>query len=481
MASAGGLGRAAARFLSSGGAAAATAARAAAVSGAVIAGQPTPSTHPQLLAPGEVQPGVRASEFAARRAALAAMLPPGAVAVLPAAPLVYMAGVIPYPYRQSADFLYLTGITQPYAVAVLDSSRRYTLFVADEDAWREQWDGARMSAEAAAEVFGADEAYRMSQMPAHLSEVLSGATTILCDLDQHPEAVAAVRKLPPFQQAAQQHRVQPLRPLLHRLRWRKSAGELALMRHSAQLAAAAMTECIQMSHPGVQEHQLAATFEHRCKIGGAQRMAYPPVVAGGPDACTIHYSRNDKAVRGDQMVLLDGGCEYQGYCSDVTRTWPVGGKYSGAQKAVYEAVLEVHRTCLDACQPGSTLRQLHHISVRLLADALAQLGIVPGQSATDIMQGSFRRFYPHSVGHWLGLDTHDSSTMSHDRPLEAGVVLTIEPGLYIPDEPRFGPFAGVGVRIEDDVAITASGHEVLSGGVPVGVAELEELVGSAAL
>ncbi|EFN53170.1 hypothetical protein CHLNCDRAFT_136970 [Chlorella variabilis] len=451
------LRRAAQRILQGGGAARA----------AALAGQPTPLTHPGLLQPGELQPGVSAAEFASRRDRLAGMLPPGAVAVLPAAPLVYMAGVIPYPYRQSADFLYLTGITQPYALAAVDSSRRFTLFVADPDAWREQWDGARLGPEAAAE------------LPSKLGSLLGDASAVLYDAEAKESC--AVRQLPAFQEATAQQRVQPLRPLMHKLRWRKSPAELALMQHSAQLAAAAMSGCIQRSQPGVHEHQLAVVFEHGCKAGGAQRMAYPPVVAGGPDACTIHYSRNDKSVPGDQMVLLDGGCEYHGYCSDVTRTWPTGGKYSGAQRAVYDAVLEVHRACLEACQPGATLRQLHHISVRLLAEAIAQLGLLPGQAAGDIMQGSYRRFYPHSVGHWLGLDTHDSSTMSHDRPLEPGVVLTIEPGLYIPDDEAFGRYRGIGVRIEDDVAVTAAGHEVLSADVPVEAAEVEQLVGAAAL
>ncbi|KAL4859087.1 Intermediate cleaving peptidase 55 [Chlorella vulgaris] len=465
----GALRRAAARFV-------AATQSAESLRAAALAGQPTPLTHPELLQPGELLPGVPAAEFAARRDRLAALLPPGGIAVLPAAPLVYMSGVIPYPYRQSADFLYLTGITQPYAVAAVDSSRRFSLFVADPDAWREQWDGARLGPVAAAEVFGAHEAFPISQLPSRLGSMLGEASAVLYDAESKDPC--AVLHLPAFQAAAARHCLQPLRPLMHKLRWRKSAAELALLRRSAKLAAAAMAGCIQQSHPGVHEHLLAASFEHTCKAGGAQRMAYPPVVAGGADACTIHYSRNDKPVPGDHMVLLDGGCEYQGYCSDVTRTWPVGGKYSGAQRAVYEAVLSVHRACLAACKPGTTLRQLHHTSVRLLADALAQLGVQPGHSASDIMQGSYRRFYPHSVGHWLGLDTHDSSTMSHDRQMEPGVVLTIEPGLYIPDDPAFGHFRGIGVRIEDDVAITAAGHEVLSGDVPVGVEDIEQLVGS---
>lgn len=205
--------------------------------------------------------------------------------------------MIPYPYRQSADFLYLTGISQPHVVAAVDASRRFTLFVADVDDYREQWDGARLGPQAATELFGAHEAYPLSQLPSRLGPLLGDASAVLFDSAQPADPACPVRALPAFQAAAAEQRVQPLRPLTHRLRWRKSAAELALMRRSARLATAAMAGCMARSRPGVSEHELAAHFEHSCKAGGAQRMAYPPVVAGGSDACTVHYSRNDK-VRG---------------------------------------------------------------------------------------------------------------------------------------------------------------------------------------
>ena len=251
------------------------------------------------------------------------------------------------------------------------------------------------------------------------------------------------------------------------------------MRKSAGMAAHAMIDCMRGSFLGVSEHNMAALFEYKCKSAGAQRMAYPPVVAGGANACTIHYSRNDRCLPGDEMVLLDGGCELYGYCSDVTRTWPIGGKFSGAQAAVYDAVLTAHRRLLDAVRPGATLRALHHTSIRFLSEALVNLGVTHGKSAEAIMRDqSFRTFYPHSVGHWLGMDTHDSATMSHDRPLEPGVVLTIEPGLYIPDREEFGALAGIGVRLEDDVAVTVEGAEVLSAAVPLEMDEVAAMVGS---
>lgn len=362
---------------------------------------------------------------------LAGMLPSSGLAVLQAAPQVFVTGVIPYPYRQDADFQYFTGITQPGAVAVLQSNGRYILFYPDYNETEVKWNGARLSHDATLSFFGADEAYPMREMPSRLSTMLAAASTIVLEPESPNLAplAATVSQLPGTVLAAQQGRVQPLRPLTHKLRWRKTPAELALMRRSAAAAASAMTQCMAHTRPGVSEHTIASLFEWRCKAAGAQRMAYPPVVAGGPDACTIHYSRNDKMLTAQDLLLLDGGCEMWGYASDVTRTWPVGGKFSSPQTAIYEAVLSAHRQLIEACRPGVTLRQLHHLSVRLLTDSLYGLGIAKGPNADAIVaNGTFRKYYLHSVGHWLGMDTHDSSTMVHDRPLEPGVVLTIEPG-----------------------------------------------------
>jgi Xaa-Pro aminopeptidase len=253
------------------------------------------------------------------------------------------------------------------------------------------------------------------------------------------------------------------------MRWKKSEAELALMRRSAGIAAEAMTMCMSATNRSgatSSEHELSALFEYECRTRGAQRMAYPPVVASGSDATTIHYSRNDKQLVPGDLLLVDAGCEYYGYCSDVTRTWPVGGRFEGANRDVYEAVLETHAALLRACVPGNTLRQLHHMSVDMLRDALRSLGL----------EGDYKTFYPHSVGHWLGMDTHDAPSVSHDLPLEDGVTLTIEPGLYIPDDPRYGHYRGIGVRIEDDVLIrNGGGCDVLSASAPCGPDEIERL------
>ncbi|KAK9811610.1 hypothetical protein WJX72_006911 [[Myrmecia] bisecta] len=440
----------------------------------IVAGQPIPETHPELFAEGELLPGVSGNEFADRRRRLSELLSPGSVAVIPAAPVQFMAGAIPYPYRQDADFLYLTGIQQQ-AVAVIESAASggvYTLFVPQSE--KAQWDGARMNCDAAVDVFGADDAYPMTELARRLHPIVNNASAVLYEASSGGGVVhREVRQLYAAMEAGQ---VKALRATLHQMRWRKSLTEVNMMRASASASAGAMLRCMQQSRPGVHEQQLAASFEYDCKVAGAQRMAYPLVVAGGVDACTIHYTRNDKRVEDGSVLLMDAGCELHGYASDVTRTWPVTGRFSSAQRDLYEVVLDTHRQCIEACRPGATLRSIHQLSVTLLSQGLAQLRIFGNMSGSHIMSNTYRTAYPHSVGHWLGMDTHDTSSVSHDTPLEPGVVLTVEPGLYIPDEERYGRFAGVGVRIEDDVAVTAGAPEVLSAGVPVAAEDVERVV-----
>ncbi|MEW5312326.1 MAG: hypothetical protein WDW38_003968 [Sanguina aurantia] len=445
------------------------------------AGQPVPATHPQLLSPGELAPGIHSSEFRGRRKRLCTLLQPGACAIIPASATNYMAGVIPYPYRQDPDMMYFTGINQ-HAVAVLTAPARsvreqgpakdtYTLFIEPPNPERSRWDGERLDRQAAFEVFGADEVYYSNetpldskesavnlgllrkglsleppvsalratshprpttQLPQFLAEMASACPALHFDLDRtssHQHAPIATA----LQPAIRAGRVSMLRPLTHHMRLIKSPAEVAAMRLAAQWSAQAIVSCMSMSRPDVGEWEVAARFEYEVAKRGAARLAYPSVVAGGSDACTIHYSRHDKRVPGGQMLLMDAGCEHGGYVSDVSRTWPVSGKFTGPQREVYNIVLETHKS----------------------------------------------EFYWHSVGHWLGLDTHDTALVYHDKKLVAGHVITIEPGLYIPDEPRFGVYAGIGVRIEDDVVLTEHGCEVLSKDAPIEVEDVERMVGSA--
>ncbi|KXZ55090.1 hypothetical protein GPECTOR_3g245 [Gonium pectorale] len=426
-----------------------------------------------LLAAHELTPGISAAEYRERRQRLAALLPPGGVAILPAAGVSYMSGAIPWPYRQDPDFMYLTGINQR-GVALITAAQsgrpeehRYTLFIDPPNTTRDRWDGASLTRDAA--------------LPRrlHAQAANPSGPPLLHDPDRpgahHGHHIAAALR-PASQQPG---RLAPLRPLLHSMRLVKSKAEAALMQTSAALASSAVAHCMAASAPGVTEYGIAAAFEYGVKAGGAQRLAYPSVVAGGPDACTTHYSRADKVLRAGQLVLMDAGCEYWGYVSDVTRTWPVGGRFSGPQRDVYELVLEVHQRCLATCRPGSSIRELHALSCEMLSDGIRQLRLLPGASAEEIRRNGYREFFWHSLGHYLGMDTHDTSLVGYDRKLEAGNVITVEPGLYIPDLPQFGPYRGIGVRIEDDVLLTVQGCAVLSDQAPVAVSAVEELVGSA--
>ena len=442
------------------------------------AGQPTPETHPELLEEKEVQPGITREEFRSRRQRFAEQLAPGTLAVLGAGPTQYMAGIIPYPYRPNSCFQYLTGIIQPDTLATIDSTGRFVVYTPDESQFRNTWTGALMDTRAAIATFGADAAYTVSEIRTQLKASVQRSTGLYLDLNASASQLVTADHWRLALNVIQdlKHEARPihgLNSIIHRMRWKKSEAEVGLMRRSARIAAEAMSNCMAATNKPrttASEHEISALFEYQCRTRGAQRMAYPPVVASGSDATTIHYSRNDKILAPGDLLLVDAGCEYYGYCSDVTRTWPVNGRFQGANKDVYQAVCETHAALLQACRPGNTLRQLHQMSVDLLRDALRSLGIA----------GDYKAFYPHSVGHWLGLDTHDAASVSHDLPLEDGVTLTIEPGLYIPDDDRYGHFRGIGVRIEDDVLIRDGpvGCEVLSASVPSAIDDIERLLAS---
>lgn len=432
-----------------------------------------------MLQAGELLPGLSVAEFVQRRQRLAETLPADSVALIPAPPINYMAGNVPYPYRPDADFTYLTGIRQANVLAAVSSATgsgqgAYTLFVPDHSPNGELWEGSSISTAAAEGLFGANAAFPMSQLRTRLPGILAGASKVLLDearLRQHLPLLSALQgcQLPDA-------RIRPLRSFMHRLRWKKSAAEVSLLRQAASMAADGIKQCMRLTRPGAREYQLAATFEHHCKMGGAAGVGYTPIVASGADACTIHYSRNDKALRSGDLIKMDAGCELHSYNSDITRCWPVSGSFSPQQRALYEAVLDINRQCIAQVQPGVRMSELHRLSCQLVTDALVQLGLL-GWSRRSVE--SHRRFYPHSLAHWLGMDVHDCGSVSMDSvELEPGCVMTIEPGMYIPKDQKFGAFAGIGIRIEDDILCTADGAEVMSAGVPVEVDDIEKLVGN---
>lgn len=451
------------------------------VHGLMTAGQPTPASHPYLLQEGDIQPGISKEEFSSRRKEFARRMDPGSFAIVGSSPTTFMSGIIPYPYRPNAGFQYLTGSIQPDMMAIIEYTGHFTLYCADPSDMRDTWTGALASRDACREFFGADEVHYVSELPFRLKRLVANQThkKIYIDLSEDTRRLLSAEQwqhaLGVVNAVKDTHTILSHNAILHSMRWKKSDAEIRLMRESANIAAHAMIRCMQATSHRTTEHELSALFEYTCRSKGAQRMAYPPVVGSGPDACTIHYSRNDKKLDENSMVLMDAGCEYYGYCSDVTRTWPVGGRFTGPMKDVYEAVHEAHQHLVQQCTPGKTLREIHAKSIDLLSKGLRSLACTSTLESA-LIGNSYRTFYPHSVGHWLGMDTHDCPAVSHDLPLEPNVTLTIEPGIYIPDTPKYGHFRGIGVRIEDDICTTETGADVLSCSVPTDIPSIERIM-----
>ena len=445
--------------------------------------QPLPSTHPHLLAPGELTPGVPASEYAARRLALAAALPEGAIAVFPSAPPAYMGHDVPHPYHQNTDFFWLTGFLEPSSLVACskrEGEPRWHMFVRPTSKAEEVWDGPRAGLAGAAEHFLPEGDVHATATAGKVlaQEVARGASALYYDSAANEKLDLQLSAL---RAACAEARLTPRSSarITHRLRLHKSAREQELMRRSASMCAAAfgsvMRGSVGAADRGLGEGTLAAHFEFEVKMRGAERLAYPCVVAGGPNAVALHYMHNDALLQPGQLLLMDAGCSFHGYCSDLTRTWPLSGRYSDAQRAVYEAVLDVNRQCIAACRAdGSTsLSSLHRLSLRLTFRHLVALGII----SPDDSSGASRcqRYYPHAIGHWLGLDVHDTPAVETSVPLEPGMVITIEPGLYFPlDDPAIPEWCrGIGIRVEDDVLVTDGDPLVLTAAAPKEVADVE--------
>ncbi|ESR46798.1 Intermediate cleaving peptidase 55 [Citrus sinensis] len=435
----------------------------------VDSGQPTPASHPQLMKEGEITPGISAEEYISRRKRLLEILPENSVAILAAAPEKMMTDVVPYPYRQDANYLYITGCQQPGGVAVLSHECGLCMFMPETSAHDVIWKGQIAGVDAAAETFKADKAYPMSKIQEILPDMIGRSSKLFHNQET---AVQTYTNLEAFQKADFYGAVRNLSRLTHELRWVKSPAELKLMRESASIGCQALLQTMLHSKSHPYEGLLAAKFEYECKMRGAQRMAFNPVVGGGPNAAVIHYSRNDQKIDDGDLVLMDVGCELHGYVSDMTRTWPPSGSFSSLEEALYDLILQTNKECLKLCKPGASLLQIHHYSVGMLRKGLKEIGIV-NSDGTD----PYNELNPTSIGHYLGMDVHDSSVVTYERPLEPGVVITIEPGIYIPRS-FSGPerFRGIGIRIEDEVLITETGYEVLTGSLPKEIKHIESLL-----
>ncbi|KAM4535234.1 xaa-Pro aminopeptidase 3 [Fundulus diaphanus] len=450
-------------------------------------GQPSPFTHPHLIKHGEVTPGITQTEYELRRQKLALLIEAHADKLGPSAssgnhvvivlshPTRYMTNDIPYPFHQNQDFLYLTGFMEPDSALVLYGRARpdqAILFVPRRDPGRELWDGPRAGKDGAAALTGIERVHSTEELGLVLNS-LKG-TQLWYDASQPAHSRLHQAHVLPMLEAGPVPR--SLRPLVHSLRAIKSPAEVSLMQEAGRITAQAFRRTMALSQGDVDESVLFAKFDFENRIHGANFLAYPPVVAGGNRANTLHYINNNQIIKDGEMVLLDGGCEYFGYVSDITRTWPVNGRFSPAQTELYEAVLEVQRSCLSLCSPGVSLDHIYSTMLALLGRQLKRLGILKaGTSDADALKAA-RRYCPHHVGHYLGMDVHDTPELSRSQPLQPGMVITIEPGLYICEDNDQAPehFRGLGVRIEDDVVIREKGGPlILSCAAPKTIADVE--------
>ena len=427
------------------------------------------------------------SIYRKRRERLARAIGEG-VALVPTAPERPRNRDSHYPYRFDSYFYYLTGFIEPEATLVVvgGQSPRTLLFCRERNEEREIWDGFRHGPDAARERFGFDEAHPAAALDEVLPRLLENQPALHYPIGADAEWDArAIRWLNAVRArtragVAAPERVQDVRAVLDDMRLLKDAHEAALMRRAGAIAAAAHRRAMQSARPGRNEYEIEAELLYEFRRNGAQFPAYSPIVAGGPNACVLHYVANNMPLRDGDLLLIDAGCELDGYASDITRTFPVSGRFSGAQREVYELVLAAQRAAMDKVRPGTAWNEPHDAAVRVLAQGMLDLKLVAGALDTVLEKELYKRFYMHRTGHWLGLDVHDAGEYKREgkwRPLVPGMVLTVEPGLYIrgaPDVPE--RLRDIGVRIEDDVLVREGGCEVLSVEAPKRIDDIEALM-----
>jgi Xaa-Pro aminopeptidase len=422
--------------------------------------------------------------YADRRRRLAAALGDG-VAVIPTAPERVRNRDTHFPYRFDSHFYYLTGFAEPEAVVVLIQGKSI-LFCREKNMEREIWDGFRYGPEAARERFGFDEAHPIGALDREMERLLENRPALHypmgLDLEWDARVIRWVNAVRARARAgiAAPERVHDVRALIDDMRLVKDAHELGVMRRAARIAAGAHRRAMQRARPGATEYEIEAELLHEFRRNGAQFPAYSPIVAGGPNACVLHYVSNDAPLHDGDLLLIDAGCELDGYASDITRTFPVNGRFSAAQREVYEIVLAAQRAAMDKVRAGNAWNEPHDAAVKVLAQGVIDLKLVSGSLGEVLEKETYKRFYMHRTGHWLGLDVHDAGDYKRKgdwRALAPGMTLTVEPGLYIRAEDDIPErLRNIGIRIEDDVLVTGAGCEVITAEAPKAIADIEALM-----
>ena len=399
-------------------------------------------------------------------------------------------------FRQSSDLWYLTGFEEPEAACLLLPGHKehpFVMFVRKRDFKTEIWDGKRMGLEGAHEVLGADKVFAIEDLAAELPKLLVGRSMLVFGLGFDNEADQLVigayrkaRRLARGRIPAPTSIVDP-RDLLHEMRVIKTEDEIAAMREACRVSAEAHTYAMKRTRPGMAEYELQAEIEYHFMRSGAIESGYPSIVGGGPNACVLHYIENRDVLHDGDLVLVDAGAELGFYTGDVTRTWPVSGEFNGYQREVYDLVLRAQVAVIRSVRPGLLWNELHRTAVSVIAQGLLDMGILKGTLEEVIEKKTFRKFFMHGTGHWLGIDVHDvgayaRSPSEKGRPLEPGMVFTVEPGVYFHPEEEASPddYRGIGVRIEDNVLVTENGYEVLTSAAPKEPEEIEAIVGTEA-
>jgi Xaa-Pro aminopeptidase len=415
----------------------------------------------------------------------------GGLAIVPTAPEVARNRDSLFPYRPDSYFYYLSGFPEPEAVVALiagPDGDRHVLFCRERNEEREIWDGYRYGPDGAKEAFGFDAAYPIGELESRLAELASDRPALYTPLGLFDAWDRQVTHLLNDVRArvrtgvAAPDAVVDIRATLDEQRLVKDSHEIMLMRRAAAISSGAHRRAMQTTRPGMAEYQVEAELVHEFLREGAQAVAYPSIVASGPNACVLHYRENDRVMLDGDLLLIDAGCEYRGYASDITRTFPVNGRFSGPQRDIYELVLAAQAACLDEVRPGAAFKTYHEAAERVIAQGLVDLKLIDGPLEAALESGSFKRFYMHRAGHWLGMDVHDAGlyqVRGESMTLRPGMVLTVEPGCYIrggDDVPI--AFRNIGVRIEDDVLVTSEGHDNLTAATPKTVADVEAACGS---
>lgn len=446
-------------------------------------GQPVHETHPHLLDPGELTPGITAQEYADRRTTLASKLPKNAIAILSAADTVFRSGNVFYPFYQDPDFYYLTGFNEPEALCVVgkDVTERdhvFHLYVREKDSKAEMWDGARSGTDAARDVWNADETGDIANIKTLLPDIVGEATVVYTDIlkeDVHQSTLsrflngAQRKKQGEIAEIIPASKVRSLRPLMNDLRIFKSPAEVECMGLAGRASGLAHTDAMRSTF--TTERDLHAYLSYRQISYGCDSSAFEPVVAGGQNALSIHYVRNDDVLQPEDMVLVDGGGKYGGYVADITRTFPVDGRFSDAQRDLYTAVLNVQKTCISLCYGGAevSLDKLHSIAENQFVEQLKGIGF-------DLSDKGIEKLFPHHLSHYLGLDVHDCIGYSRKTVLREGHCITIEPGIYVPDDERWPKhFRGMGIRIEDSIAVHEDECTVLTREAAKEITQIEAL------